>query len=176
MDPLAVKDVIAALLEDPRSNPAWERLSQLIWPVVVTACCHYGLSESVEDTHAAVLGNISLHTRLESFESGEGFEPYVWTVVRKLAIRDWKKSKARTDDQDNGQAAAPGSPLDACMFEELARHVSKSLPIKDLELLDLIMNGGTNVDHAAILGISVRTYAVRVNRLKQRILDLLEKN
>ena len=171
-----IAPVLSALVSDRRDNVAWQRLSGLIWPLVLTTHTIFGLSSTAEEAHAEVLTRLLIHTDFSVFHSGVGFKSYVWAIVRTLRGSENEAMRIGSLDPSQLPSSSFSDPFDNLIFRELLGALLEHFTEEEQALVGILIESPLGRDDlAAELEISSNAFSVRVCRLKERILIVLEK-
>jgi RNA polymerase sigma-70 factor (ECF subfamily) len=124
----------------------------------------------VQETLVRAVSNI------HRFEPGTKLNAWLFTILRNLFHSEYRKRRREVEDTDGSYAArlsAPpeqGARLD---FEDFRKALAK-LPIDQREALLLVGAEGLSYEEAAqVCGIAVGTIKSRVNRARNRLIQIL---
>lgn len=162
---------------DPAARGAWRELEGKLRPFVAR---RVQSPADVED----VLQDVYLRIQrgLSSLRDDQRFGPWVYQVARNAVTDHWRATKRSTvvlDEAAPSFAAAqdPGDDDDA-VERELASYIAlfvAMLPSPYREALTLTeLEGVTQKDAAAMLGVSVSCMKSRVQRGRQRLREALD--
>lgn len=165
---------------DPSARGAWRALESKLRPFVAR---RVPTSADAEDVLQDIF--VRMQRGLPSLREDQRFGPWVYQVARSVVADHWRSSTRRT----NLTADAPDEALDAAapvawideegdVEREVAGYLAlfvSMLPSPYREALTLTeLEGLTQKDAAAMLGISVSGMKSRVQRGRQRLRAALE--
>ncbi len=113
---------------------------------------------------------------MDSFTEGTNLTAWLFTILRNIYYSDYRKRRRETADPDGVMAARMVTPAaQTSHMEFLNVHAAlQKLPLDQREALILIGASGLSYDEAAaVCGCAPGTMKSRVNRARNRLLELL---
>ena len=114
--------------------------------------------------------------KLGSFEQGTNFKAWLFTILRNTYFSERRKLRREVDDPDEQYQSTLAVPPEQHGHLDLAdfRTALSTLPSDQREALVLVGAEGFSYEEAAeICGCAVGTIKSRVNRARNRLVDLL---
>ncbi len=113
---------------------------------------------------------------LDSFTEGTNLTAWLFTILRNIYYSDYRKRRRETADPDGVMAARMVSPASQPGHMDFLdfRAALQKLPLDQREALILVGASGLSYDEAAaICGCASGTMKSRVNRARNRLVELL---
>ena len=175
-----LRELLAALAADPTSEGLWSALYKHIYPyifaVAFRAVC--GSKESARDATQVVFLRLFQHCEFTEFSDPKEFLGYVATIARHAAL-DMNKAEGKyvTGLDVTLCDFLPGGPTPE--QHEQARktlaEVLEHLGPEERHLVNLLVQGLSLDEIARQLGISYANAAVRIHRLRERMVNRLKQ-
>jgi RNA polymerase sigma factor (sigma-70 family) len=174
-----LRELLAALAADPTSEALWSALYKHIYPYVFAVAFRAvrGSKESAKDATQVIFLRLFQYCEFTEFFEPEEFLGYVATIARHAAL-DMNKAEGKY---------VTGLDLTLCDFlpggptpqqHEQARKtltdVLEYLGPEERQLVNLLVEGLSLEEIARQLGISYANAAVRIHRLRARMIKRLK--
>jgi RNA polymerase sigma factor (sigma-70 family) len=175
----ALREILAWLQEDPKDEDLWKALYHQIRRFVYAVAYRVlnGDEELAKDATQVVFLRLFEYCEFTEFSEPQEFLGYVATVARHAALDLIKREGRYITGLDLTLCDfLPGTPTPR--QHERARNELHDL-LEQLDsakrfLVDLLMEGRTLDEIAGRLGISYANAAVRIHRLRERLLNHLK--
>jgi RNA polymerase sigma factor (sigma-70 family) len=174
-----LRELLGWLQEDPKDEDLWKALYRHIKRFVYAVAYRVlnGNEESAKDATQVVFLRLFEYCEFTEFSEPQEFLGYVATVARHAALDLIKGERRYVTGLDLTLCDfLPGTPTPQ-QYERahnqlhgLLEHLSSA----ERSLVDLLMEGRTLDEIAGRLGISYANAAVRIHRLRERLLNLLK--
>jgi RNA polymerase sigma factor (sigma-70 family) len=175
----ALREILAWLQEDPKDEDLWKALYHQIRRFVYAVAYRVlnGDEELAKDATQVVFLRLFEYCEFTEFSEPQEFLGYVATVARHAALDLIKREGRYITGLDLTLCDfLPGTPTPR--QHERARNqlhdLLEQLDSAERSLVDLLMEGRTLDEIAGRLGISYANAAVRIHRLRERLLNHLK--
>jgi RNA polymerase sigma factor (sigma-70 family) len=175
----ALREILAWLQEDPKDEDLWKALYHQIRRFVYAVAYRVlnGDEELAKDATQVVFLRLFEYCEFTEFSEPQEFLGYVATVARHAALDLIKREGRYITGLDLTLCDfLPGTPTPR--QHERARNelhdLLEQLDSAKRSLVDLLMEGRTLDEIAGRLGISYANAAVRIHRLRERLLNHLK--
>jgi len=174
-----LRELLALLQEDPKDEDLWKALYHQIRRFVYAVAYRVlnGNEELAKDATQVVFLRLFEYCEFTEFSEPQEFLGYVATVARHAALDLIKREGRYITGLDLTLCDfLPGTPTPR--QRERARNqlhdLLEQLDSAERSLVDLLMEGRTLDEIAGRLGISYANAAVRIHRLRERLLNHLK--
>jgi RNA polymerase sigma factor (sigma-70 family) len=174
-----LRELLAWLQEDPKDEDLWKALYHQIRRFVYAVAYRVlnGNEELAKDATQVVFLRLFEYCEFTEFSEPQEFLGYVATVARHAALDLIKREGRYITGLDLTLCDfLPGTPTPR--QHERARNqlhdLLEQLDSAERSLVDLLMEGRTLDEIAGRLGISYANAAVRIHRLRERLLNHLK--
>jgi RNA polymerase sigma factor (sigma-70 family) len=175
----ALREILAWLQEDPKDEDLWKALYHQIRRFVYAVAYRVlnGDEELAKDATQVVFLRLFEYCEFTEFSEPQEFLGYVATVARHAALDLIKREGRYITGLDLTLCDfLPGTPTPR--QHERSRNqlhdLLEQLDSAERSLVDLLMEGRTLDEIAGRLGISYANAAVRIHRLRERLLNHLK--
>jgi RNA polymerase sigma factor (sigma-70 family) len=163
-----VRDVIASLSQDRGDPEAWKRLYQTLWPFVYASAFRAlgGSREWSQDAAQDVFLKLLRYADFEKLQDPAAFYAYVRAICLNVS-RSYLKTVTHQRSLDEIPGLQSASDASHALSE-----FSRDLNEDEQELLQLLLEGFALSGIAGKLQVSYSAAAVRVHRLRLKLLEL----
>ena len=173
-----LRELLAQLASEPNTPAHWERLYDDWKPFVVSITYRAVMGDPTraEDAAQECFLRLFKYTDFGAFSSPEEFLAYLAVVARHAArdqLRLSREFPAGLAPQEIFTDPSAVTPEQARRAREQLAEVLRSLSSEERRLADLLMQGHSDGRIADELRISYQAAAVRIHRLRRRLLGEL---
>ena len=120
---------------------------------------------------------IAIHVALPTLRDDTRLAPFVFRIAHNRGVTHVvRERRLRRAPPLDDQARRPATPEDEVLIDEETRrlqHAVRCLPVPYRQVITLTLEGLSHAEIAEALGLSVSNVAVRVNRAKSKLQEIL---
>lgn len=177
---MELDDVLASLAKDRQDDTAWKSLYQAMWPLVWSVVFRrlHGLKAPSDDAAQEVFIRLLKSCPFDNLRNPEDFRAYTYRVSVNVAnnyLRTLLLEAKAENIEEVGLLSSAEGPEGGLESNELLKEILGYIDARDHHILRLLIDGHSLREIASRLGISYSNTAVRVHRIRKKLLARLKE-
>lgn len=173
---MELADVLASLARDRQDETAWKSLYKTMWPLVWSVVFRrlHGLKAPSDDAAQEVFIRLLKSCPFDNLRDPDDFRAYTYRVSINVANNYLRtllvEARAENIEEVGMLGSTDNNPEGILETDELLKEILGHIDERDHHILKLLIDGHSLREIASRVGISYSNTAVRVHRIRKKLL------